>query len=209
MAPMFVLTALLHAAAVASRFDVLHAMLPAAVHAAALWVHFPLLLISGYYESRLDYGPAMTGFPLWMQIRSGPVKWSLTLAFTYLAIVTVQTFDWSFGPLDPTPPLVWPPLQRALWFFGFSFGMYFANYLATTKFVVPVLRGIAKPMRWLPTPVAVLVLALLGLGLGYLALQALTLADSLRSDPTTVVAIVAAALLAPLLLASLARKTTD
>ena len=222
MAPLFVVTALIHAAAIVSRFDLVHALLPGVVHGAVLCAQFPLLLIGGYYESRLDHGPTMTGSPLWMQIRSRPVKWSLTLAFTYLAIVTVQTFDWSFGPVDPTPPSEWPPLQRAMWFFGFSFGMFFANYLATTSFVVPALRAICRPMRWLlAPPLAVLVLALLGLGLGYLALQAIALdgsapADQLRdyyaalqTEPGAAAAISGATLLAPLTLASLLRRTRD
>lgn len=173
LAPLFVLTALLHAAAVATRYDVIFVMLPASVHTAVLLAQLPLLLITGYYESRLDHGTTMPGLPLWMQIRSRPVKWSLTLAFTYLAIVALQSFDLSFGPVDPTPPAAWPPLQRALWFLGFSFGMFFANWLTTARFVVPALRLLSKPMRWLPAPLAVLLLALLGLGLGLLALQAI------------------------------------
>jgi DNA-binding transcriptional LysR family regulator len=44
LAPLFVLIALLHAAAIATRFDLIRAMLPAVVHAAVLCAALPLLL---------------------------------------------------------------------------------------------------------------------------------------------------------------------
>ncbi|MCB9624793.1 MAG: hypothetical protein H6723_15885 [Sandaracinus sp.] len=38
-----------------------------------------------------------------MRIDSRPVKLSFTFAFTYLAIVLLQTWDVEIGPVDPTP----------------------------------------------------------------------------------------------------------
>ncbi len=225
LAPIFLLTALIHGAALVTRFDVIRDMLPEYVHAAVLTTQLPLLLITGYFESRLDYGPAMPGFPVWMQIRSRPVKWSLTLAFTYLAVFALQTLDWSFGPIDPTPPLEWPTAQRAQWFFTFTFGMAFANYLAATSILVPALRVISKPLRRLPTLVALLLLAAAGLGLSLAALQAIAVRngplvaellaayEAARRDPVLAAGLSLAAILGPALLAwlsgALRRKPTE
>ena len=57
--------------------------------ARVLLAHFPLLLIEGFFEGRLDYGKQREGMPLWMRINSRPVKVSFTLAFTYLAVVVL------------------------------------------------------------------------------------------------------------------------
>jgi hypothetical protein len=217
LAPLFVLTALIHAAAIVTRFDVVRAMLPELAHAAVLCAALPLLLITGYLESRLDYGPTMPGFPVWMQINSRPVKWSLTLAFTYLAVVALQTLDLSFGPVDPTPPEQWPTAVRAQWFFTFTFGMAFANYLAATRFLVPALRLLSKPLRYLPTLVALLILTALGLGLGLAALQAIAARQdprftqligdyaTVREDPILALALTLATIAAPMLLGWLLR----
>ena len=217
LAPLFVLTALIHAAAIVTRFDVVRAMLPELAHAAVLCAALPLLLITGYLESRLDYGPTMTGFPVWMQIKSRPVKWSLTLAFTYLAVVALQTLDLSFGPVDPTPPEQWPTAVRAQWFFTFTFGMAFANYLAATRLLVPALRLLSKPLRYLPTLVALLILTALGLGLGLAALQAIAARQdprftqligdyaTVREDPILALALTLATIAAPMLLGWLLR----
>lgn len=225
LAPLFVLIALIHAAAIVTRFDLVRAMLPELVHAAVLCAALPLLLITGYFESRLDHGKAMPGLPVWMQIQSRPVKWALTLAFTYLAVVALQTLDWSFGPLDPTPPEAWPTAQRAQWFFTFTFGMAFANYLAATSILVPALRVISKPLRRLPTLIALLLLAAAGLGLSLAALQAiaarngplvaelLAAYEAARRDPILAVGLSLAAILGPGLLAwlvgALRRKPTE
>jgi hypothetical protein len=180
--PLFALIALVFAAGVVSCFDVVAAVVPPAVHAGLLVAAFPLILITGYFESRIDHGDAGTNFPLWMRIRSRSLKWALTLGFTYLVIVLVQTLDWELGPIDPSPPLEWPPAARAAWFGGFSFGMFFANYLTTTSFLVPVLRALAWPARLLPTVLAVLLMTALGLGLGYGALQLVAAADAPAAD---------------------------
>ncbi len=209
LAPLFVLTALIHAAAVLTRFDLVRDAVPQVVHGALFCAQLPLLLIGGYYESRLDH---RSDLPVWMQIRSRPVKWSLTLAFTYFAIHTSLTLDLEL--LDPTPPAAWPQTQRALWFLGFSFGMFFANYLTTTRFVVPVLRLLGAALRWLPAPLALLLLAVLGLALGLATLIADAhgpgVADELRgrfdallADPEASASMIAAAILGPTVLASL------
>jgi hypothetical protein len=207
--PLFVLTALIFSFAVASRFDVLTAELPAHVHAALLWSAGPLLLVTGYYESRIDHGSS--SFPLWIQIQSRSLKWALTLGATFLVILLVQTLDWEFGPVDPSPPLEWPMEARAAWFAMFTFGMFFANYIATVEFLLPILRLLAWPARRLPAPLAVLLMLSLGFGLTTLALSLggdsdtglVARARSLLADPTggailTVSLATVPALLAPL-----------
>ena len=169
LAPLFALTALIFAAGVASRFDLLAARIPAVAHAALLSAALPLLLVTGYFESRIDHGgPAE--FPLWMRISSRPLKWALTLGFTYLVITIVQTLDWELGPIDPSPPPEFPPAARAAWFAMFSFGMFFANYLATTSVLIPILRVVTWPARLLPTALALLLLVALGLALAWFVL---------------------------------------
>ena len=217
LAPLFVLIALLHAAAIATRFDLIRAMLPAVVHAAVLCAALPLLLITGYFESRLDHGPTLPGLPVWMQIRSRPVRWALSLAVTYLAVVALQTLDWSFGPVDPTPPAAWPTATRAQWFFTFTLGMAFASYLTAARFLVPALRLLSSPLRRLPTLVALVLLTAAGLALARALLATIAARDdprfaqllgdhqTLRSDPALALALTLATVLAPLLLGWLLR----
>lgn len=212
--PLFVLIALVFAFAVASRFDHLTALLPDHVHVALLFAAFPLLLVAGYYEARIDHGSP--SFPLWIRIQSGPLKWSLTLGFTFLAILLVQTLDWEFGPVDPSPPLEWPLAGRAAWFAMFSFGLFFANYLVTVEFLIPVLRLLTWPARLLPPTIAVVLVISLGLGLGYLALQQVSAADvdsslvararSLLADPSHGAILTVALTTVPVLLAPLLRR---
>jgi len=208
--PLFVLTALIFAFAVASRFDVLTAQIPDHVHTALLWASGPLLLVTGYYESRIDHGSS--SFPLWIQIQSSSLKWALTLGATYMVILLVQTLGWEFGPIDPSPPLEWPLEARAAWFAMFSFGMFFANYITTVELLVPVLRLLAWPARRLPAPLAVLLMLCLGLGLAYLALllggddskaSPVARARSLLADPTSGAILTVALATVPALLAPL------
>jgi hypothetical protein len=166
LAPFFVLTAGFHLACLITRFDEIAQRLPEGVAAGLLFATFPLLLVEGYFESRIDYGQSLEGMPLWMQIRSGPVKAAFTLAFTYLAVVVLQTFDIEIGPIDPTPPPEWPLQQRAMWFGIMSVGMFFPNYLATTSLLVPALRALGRIGQKVMAPLAVALLALLGAGLG-------------------------------------------
>lgn len=173
LAPFFVLAALFHLVCLASRFDEVAVRLPPGVAAGLLLATFPLLFVEGYFESRIDYGDKLESLPMWMQIDSGPVKAAFTLAFTYLSVVILQSFDIAIGPVDPTPPEEWPMAQRALWFGGFSLGMCFPNYLATASILLPPLRAIGRIGQRLTGPVAVLLLAALGGGLGYGALALL------------------------------------
>ncbi|NOY91305.1 MAG: hypothetical protein GXP55_08850 [Deltaproteobacteria bacterium] len=172
LAPFFVLTALFHAICLVTRFDDVARVLPVGVGAGLLLATFPLLFIEGYFESRLDYGDASTSLPLWMRIKSRPVKLSFTFAFTYLAVVVLQTWDISIGPIDPTPPPEWPLAQRAQFFAMMSAGMFFPNYLAATSFLVPALRTLGTVAQRLPAFVAIFVLGLLGMGAGYGVVQA-------------------------------------
>lgn len=166
LAPLFYVTALLHLAALLSRFSEAARLLPAGAAEAVLLAHAPLLLLEGYLEGQLDYGEARRGMPLWMRITSRPVKLSFTFAFTYLAVVVLQTWDLSIGPIDPSPPAEWALGQRAMWFGIMSVGMFFPNYLAATAILIPVLRTLTAPVRRLPRAAALPLLALLGTAIG-------------------------------------------
>jgi hypothetical protein len=196
LAPFFVVTAIFHAASVATRFDLLAAAIPASVQSAILFAQLPLLIVGGYFEGRLDYGDGVG--PLWMRIKSRPVKLSFTFAFIFLVTVIFQTWNVSLGPLDPTPPKAWPDAQRAAWFAMFTGGMFFPNYLAATSSLIPALRAVTAPLRKLPSAVAVAISSVVGIGAGYGAVvalasakvgagvgQATALWDSLQSDPAT------------------------
>ena len=167
LAPFFVLTALGHAAAVVSRFDEVARRLPPMVASTVLLGTVAMLFVEGYFEGRLSYGPTLEGLPLWMRIKSRPVKASFTFAFSYLAIVALQTWDISIGPIDPTPPPEWPLATRAQWFAIFTFGMSFANYLAATSILIPLLRILTRPLRALPGFVGVALASILGVGAGW------------------------------------------
>lgn len=167
LAPFFILTALGHLASVASRFDEVARQLPALVSSSVLVGTIAMLFVEGYFEGRLAYGPALDGLPLWMRIKSRPVKASFTFAFMYLAIVALQTWDVSIGPIDPTPPAEWPLAQRARWFAIFTVGMFFVNYLAATSLLIPVLRTLTRPLRALPGVLGAGIAAIVGVGAGY------------------------------------------
>ncbi len=126
-----------------------------------------MLFVEGYFEGRLDYGATLDGLPLWMRIKSRPVKASFTFAFMYLAIVALQTWDISIGPIDPTPPDEWSLAQRAQWFGVFTVGMFFVNYLAATSLLIPVLRAMTRPLRALPGVVGAAIAAVVGVGAGF------------------------------------------
>lgn len=166
VAPYFVLVALLHVGAVATRFDLVAAKIPAAGQLAIMLSQFPLIVLSGYFEGRIDYGSTMESLPLWMQIRSKPVKLAFTFGFIYVACVVLQTLHFSIGPIDPTPPLSFPPAQRALWFAMFSVGMFFPFYLAATGILIPILRVLTRPLRALPVAVGAVLALVLGLAVG-------------------------------------------
>jgi hypothetical protein len=104
VAPLFWLFTLVFAAMVLSRFDGFGGQLPAPAHAAMLWVCFPLLVVAGAIEGRIDYGEHARRMPLWMAIDSRPVRYTFALALTYLGLVAMQTFEVSLGVVDPRAP---------------------------------------------------------------------------------------------------------
>jgi hypothetical protein len=170
LVPFFVLTTLLHGAAVLSRFDQFQVALPPVVHAALLCSQLPLLLLEAYFVDRLltaETGPTM---PTWMRIPAGPIRTSLALALTYLGLFTLQSWEISLGGIDPTPPIVWPLAQRLAWFSGFALLLTFPAYLAATTTLLPVLRALLRPLRALPAVLAVIVATGVGGGVGLLAL---------------------------------------
>lgn len=174
LAPYFLFAALIHAAGVASRFDLLAAKLPEVVPPALMLVQFPLILLSGYFESRIEYSAALKDFPLWMRIDSRPVKLAFTFAFIYVVLIPLQTWDVEIGPLDPTPPESFPATQRAMWFAMFTAGMFFPFYLAATSAFIPVLRVLAWPLRQLPPVLAVVLALALGGGIGFVVMALVT-----------------------------------
>lgn len=174
LAPYFLFAAVIHVVAIATRFDTLAAKLPDVVAPIVMATQFPLLLLSGYFESRLDYGEQMPGLPKWMQINSKPVKLALTFGFVYLALIPLQTWNISIGPLDPTPPESFPQAQRAMWFAMFSVGMFFPFYMAATSLLVPVLRAIAFPMKRLPIALGAILALVVGFAIGTFVLALCT-----------------------------------
>ncbi len=172
VAPYFVLAALVHTAAVATRFPDLAAKLPAGAAEAIMAAQVPLMVLSGFFEGRLDHGPQMSGLPLWMRIRSTPVKLAFTTAFIYVTVVAAQTFHVSLGPADPAAPDSFPLQQRVFWYVMFTAGFFAIYFMAATGLFVPVLRAITRPLRGLPVALgALLALALGGAaGIGLLAL---------------------------------------
>jgi len=174
VAPYFVLVTLIHVAAVATRFDVLAAKLPADVPLIIMIVQFPLIVLSGYFESKLDYDPNRSTLPKWMQIDSKPVKLAFTFAFVYIACVALQTWNVSIGPINPTPPAEWPVERRAMWFGIFTVGMFFPFYLAATSLLIPILRVIVRPLRSLPGVVASVIALVVGGAIGVVVFAAVT-----------------------------------
>lgn len=171
MAPFFWITGLFHLAAVISRFPDLALLLPAGLSTAILVAHLPLILVEGYFEGRLDYGPKVVQLPLWMRIDSRAVKLTFTFAFVYLCVVVFQTWDINLGPVDFSPPAEWPLAQRAGWFALFTVGFAFPNYLAAMGFFLPALRVITAPLRSLPALISVLLLVAFGGAVAWFGLE--------------------------------------
>jgi hypothetical protein len=172
VAPYFVLAAAIHAVAVATRFADLAAKLPAGADTAIMVAQMPLILLSGYFEGRLDYGPQLAALPLWMRIRSTPVKLAFTTAFIYITVVAAQTFHVSLGPADPAAPASFGLQQRVVWFVMFTAGFFAIYYFAACGLFIPILRAVTRPLRGLPVAAgALLALAIGGAaGIGLLAL---------------------------------------
>lgn len=219
LAPYFVLAGLVHAAAVATRFDVLAAKLPAGAPLAIMLAQFPLLLLSGYFEGRLDYGERMKSMPLWLRINSEAVKFAFTFGFMYLVVVAAQTWDVSIGPVDPTPPLSFPTAQRALWFAMFTLGFAMLFFMVAASVLIPVLRLVTYPLRLLPTLLGAVLALAVGGGLGVVVLAAVQstklsafasgIKATLRADPALLIGVTLAATLGPLLLGALLERKQD
>ena len=219
VAPYFILVGLIHAFAVATRFDALAAKLPAAVAPALMIGQFPLILLSGYFEGRIDYGQQMVELPLWMRIKSKPVKIAFTFAFIYICCVALQTWDVSIGPIDPTPPAVWPQTQRAAWFAMFTAGMFFPFYLAATSLLIPLLRFLTTPLRALPAAAGALIAIALGGGIGVLVFTLVTnsklkafiasIKETIKADPAIAIGVTALTVFGPMVLGLFLRKKDD
>ena len=152
----------------ATLFNPLAAKLPASAPLAIMIAQFPLIVLSGYFEGRLDYGPQMESLPLWMRIPSKPVKLAFTFGFMYVAIVVLKTLHVSIGPMDPNPPASFPLQTQAMWFAMFSVGMFFPFYLAATGLLIPILRVLTKPLRALPLAVGAIIALAVGAAAGFI-----------------------------------------
>ncbi len=102
------------------------------------------------------------------------MKLAFTFGFMYLSCVALQTLHFSIGPIDPTPPLAFPPAQRALWFAMFSAGMFFPFYLAAAGLLIPVLRFVTAPFRALPAMLGGVLALVLGGVIGILVFAVAT-----------------------------------
>ncbi|HUS28999.1 MAG TPA: hypothetical protein VMZ53_10820 [Kofleriaceae bacterium] len=173
LAPFFLLVALINAAAVATRFDLVAAKLPAGVPLGVMLAVLPLIFVAGYFEGRLQYESTLDGLPLWMRIKSVPVKLAFTFAFIYLTCVAFQTWKVSIGPLNPTPPASFPAQTRAMWFAMFTAGMFFPFYLAAAGVLIPILRVLTAPLRKLPDLAGGFAAIVVGGGVGVLVMSAL------------------------------------
>ncbi|HEY5934544.1 MAG TPA: hypothetical protein VIU61_07915, partial [Kofleriaceae bacterium] len=173
-APYFVLAALIHLVAIATRFDELAKHIPEAAIYGLMLVQFPLLLLSGFFESRLDHGESLEGLPGWMKIKSKPVKLAFTFACIYVCVIAFQTWDIQLGPVSAQPPKEWPTQQRAMWFAMFTVGFSFAFYLVAAGVLIPALRVVMKPLHRLPAPLGAVIALALGGGLGILVLALVT-----------------------------------
>jgi hypothetical protein len=210
VAPYFILVALIHLASVWTRFDLVAAKLPHGMAEALMLGQFPLILLSGYFEGRIDYGETMDSLPLWMRIKSKPVKLAFTFGFIYIACVSLQALNFSIGPIDPTPPLSFPPTQRALWFGMFTVGMFFPFYLAATGLLIPILRALTKPLRAAPTLVGGVVALALGaaIGVGVFALATKTklpdfiagIKNTINNDPVLAISVTLGMTFGPMLI---------
>ncbi|MBX2797858.1 MAG: hypothetical protein KTR31_09325 [Myxococcales bacterium] len=163
--------------ALTTQFPDLAAWLPRWAHQALVFLHFPLLMVAGLLESRLSAGDTST-LPTWMRIPV-PARATFAFGFAFFAVVFLRTWDLEIGPVDPTPPESWPLISRLFFFFMFTVGMAFANYLAAAGTFVPALRLLNLPIRDVTPLVGVPISAFLGtlLGgafLGIMSVSALT-----------------------------------
>jgi hypothetical protein len=172
LAPYFVVAGLVHIAAIGTRFDLVAAQLPAGATLAIMVAQFPLLFLTGYFESRLDHGNHSAG-PMWMRIDSKAVKLAVTFGFMYLVVLAAQTWDLRLGAIDPTPPKTFTPAIRAMWFAMFTLGFGALFFMAAAGLVIPLMRGLTFPLRLLPTLVGAVLALPIGFGIGLVVMAAL------------------------------------
>jgi hypothetical protein len=218
-APYFVFVGLVHAAAVATRFDEVAAKLPAGAALAIMLAQFPLLVLSGYFEGRLDYGEQPAGFPRWMQIDSKAVKMAFAFGFMYLVVVVAQTWDVKIGPVDPSPPKTFSVGQRAMWFAMFTGGFFFLFYMAAASLLIPVLRVLTSPLRMVPAVVGAVIALAAGAGVGLLVMAAVqsteisgfirSIKDAIKADPALMIAVTLGLTLGPMLLGLALKRRAD
>ena len=200
IAAIFVFAALFHLAAAASRFPDLAALLPPGLAEALIPLFFALLMCQGLLVARHEGD---------VQKLSWVAKASFALAFVYLSLLVLQTWDISIGPVDPSPPEEWPLGQRGMWFGVMSVGMFFPNYLAAAAILIPALRVITAPFRALPLLPAMLLLTAVGAGLGYGAMLLLSsgevagqisaVQEVISEDPGTAIGVIFAMVWVPIL----------
>jgi hypothetical protein len=215
VAPYFAFAALIHVVSVATLYDKLAAKLPAAAASAIMVAQFPLLLLSGFLEGRVDHGTDMEGFPA-KEIRARPIKAAFTFPFIYLCLVIMIVLDVSAGPIDPRPPLGWPEAQRVLWFAGFSLGMSFVFFLAAEKILIPVLRLITYPLQRLGLVPGAGAAVVLGAALGIVVFAVVTSSDlgdfvaslkaSLIANPPLYIGVALACVFVPLIIGILLER---
>ena len=217
--PLFVLIALIHLAGVVSRYDAIAVYLPANSASAVLIAQIALLFVAGFFEGKINYGKVPRSGPLWMRIRSRPVKLAFSFALLYIAIVTLQTWDVQIGPIDPTPPAEWPPVTRARWFATMCLTALFPSYLLAASFLIPALRFVTRPLRTLPGGLGLMLALGVGIGAGF-GVRALVrssqVADTIASsnawiedNPAMLVAMIFASTLIPIVLGLILDRSRD
>lgn len=171
----FAVAAAIHVGAVLSRFDGFAGAVPPIGHAAILGAQLPLVMVEGLvlWRALLAEPKGAVTLPLWMRI-SGTPRWAFGLAFTYLGLFAVQTWELEFGGIGPGAPEVWPLPQRLAWFVGFSVVGSFPAQIAASATLVPALRVLTWPLRQVPSVIGATLAALAG---GGLAVAALSLVD--------------------------------
>lgn len=218
LAPYFLVAALVHVVAIATRFDLVAAKLPAGAPLAIMLAQFPLLFLTGYFEGRLSYGDSRTG-PMWMRIDSKPVKLAVTFGFMYLVVLAAQTWDVKIGPLDPTPPKSFTPEIRAMWFAVFTLGFGAIFFMAAAGIVIPLMRGLTFPLRLVPAFVGAVLALPIGFGAGLLVMSALSstqigafvkaMKAELVARPVVAVSLLVAMTLVPLLVGSILERRKE
>ncbi len=147
------LFSLFSAASILTRFDLFAPYIPSHLLSFVLFFHGPIVFMTGYLEANVHAEDH--DLPRLFRL-------AVTLAFTFLSVVCFQELDIGFGPIDPTPPAAFPPLQRLAWFLTFSFGMGFANFMAADNLLLPVVRGLVRPFRKAILPVGLLLSGTMG-----------------------------------------------